>query len=151
MQGDRFKDLKKQRYTYILVLILLVGVTTFTYLFKGNDSTTGRITFSNDGYMTIISSTGVRETIRYDEVTSAAFYSNPDYGTPAGGTETGSLLEGLWCSKAFGEYTASIDKSIGCCVFIRTTEKAYAVNLESDRVTKSFCEALIKLDSDNAD
>ena len=145
MQGDRFKDLKNQKVTYILVLVLLVGVTTFTYLFRSDDSANGRIVFSNDGSMTITSSAGVSETIRYDEIASAALYTAPDYGTPAGGTQTDSLLEGLWHSKAFGDYTASIDTSIGCCVFIRTGEKAYAVNLENDQVTKSFYEALTKL------
>ena len=142
MQDEQKINRNSRFLTYALVLVILVGFTAYSAIFRRDEQTVSRLTLNNEGSVTITGSSGTKETVRYDNITSLEFCASPDYGQPLSGAMTNGIREGLWASETFGEYTAYAAESIPCCVFFRTGERAYALNLESADVTRAFYDAL---------
>lgn len=149
MQSENV-DRKSRMISYVLVLILLVGCTAYVQVFKQDNDSAARIQLSNEGSIILTDSQGRRETILYADILYAELLSSPDYGAPVTGGLINGVREGVWQSNVLGEYTASAAENIDCAVLIRTAEKIYAVNLESEAVTRSFSDALKKTILENA-
>ena len=130
--------------SYALMILIFVGLTAVPFFQDEDGALQERLTFSSDGYLTLRDSGGWSEDIRYSSLTAVSFYGSFDFGEPLTGGISNGVREGLWRSEAFGEYIASADAALDCCVLLRTEKGVYAVNCESSAATKALADALVK-------
>lgn len=130
--------------SYALMVLIFAGLTAAPFFRDGDGALQERLAFSSDGYLTLRDSGGRSEDIRYSSLTAVSFYDSCDFGEPLTGGISDGVREGLWRSGDFGEYTASADAALECCVLLRTQEGVYAVSCESAAATKALADALAK-------
>lgn len=122
--------------------MLFVGLSAASFFWQGDSDVQERLAFSSDGFLTVADSAGLRTSLRYDAITAVKFYEAADFGHPVTGGIVGHIREGLWKSDLFGEYMASTDTEIDCCVLICTENSAYAISYESAAATRALYGAL---------
>ena len=126
---------------YILIAAILIGVMANSF-FQQEKAPSGRVTFRNDATMVLRTAAGETIEIPYASLTACELAESPDYGEPAGGSLTDGLMEGAWHSATLGDYVASVKTEIPCCAVIDAGGVRYAVNLESEAVTRSMVKSL---------
>ena len=133
---------KSRKINYILMIGIIVAFTAFAVFFRSGGNTVDRITFHNEGFLTIRQGTDTELELPYANISTVEFYEDADFGESVGGNTVDGVREGLWYSAALGEYTASLSEKIPACILIRYEGNSYAINYESVSTTKAIYEAL---------
>ena len=130
--------------SYIMIVAILIGLTGYSFFNSNTASDSSRLTLHNDGSLTLTDSQNSRTTLRYADLLSVQWIEEPDWGEPTSGKIIQGVREGAWHSDTWGDYIASAEEKIPCCMMLQTADQWYAVNYESAAATKSLCASIQK-------
>lgn len=123
-------------------LILVIGMIYSSH--RGEESDATYLSFWSSGCFTVADQNQKREKVAYDEIREIALESEPDYGAPVEGTTKDGMRLGIWESPALGSYWNCTDAKVKSCVWVKTDDRVYAINIESDETTRALYEAILK-------
>lgn len=123
-------------------LILVIGMIYSSR--RGEVSDTTYLSFWSSGCFTVADQDQKREKVSYDEIREAVFEAEPEYGEPVKGTTKDGMRLGIWESPTLGSYWNCTDVKVKSCVWVKTDDRTYAINVESDETTRALYEAILK-------
>lgn len=128
--------------TLAVVVILLIVNTLYT-IYRGGNASDPMISFT-ENQISFADASGEEIVIDYSDVVSMELLDSPDYGEPAGGTTENSIRLGTWKSSQLGTYVTHTSTRIENCILIRTSDRTYAINYESEETTALLLDELRK-------
>lgn len=123
-------------------LILVIGMIYSSRRGEVSDAT--YLSFWPSGCFTVADQDQKRAKVSYDEIREVTFEAEPDYGEPAEGTTKDGMRLGIWESPALGSYWNCTDAKVKSCVWVKTDDRTYAINVESDETTRALYEAILE-------
>lgn len=123
-------------------LILVIGMIYSSR--RGEESDTTYLSFWSSGCFTVADQNQKRAKVAYDEIREVVFEAEPDYGEPVEGTTRDDMRLGIWESPTLGSYWNCTDTKVKSCVWVKTDDRTYAINIESNETTRALYEAILK-------
>lgn len=130
--------------TYDVVAILFVIGFFILQNTKGSNPN-DFVTFSNDGYFSVLDANGIDHRISYADVTNLTYVDTPvDLGEPINGGTEKKFRSGLWHCDAYGDYYALLSEKVGTYFVVETAEETFVINFESEENTEALFKAFQK-------
>lgn len=139
------KNPRQQRTFTVITVILVVIAGVVPSCLRSDGEDPGYLSFHNEGYLTIRDASGTAADVYYADMKEVVFFEEADFGTADGGEiveETYRL--GRWNSPQLGSYLSCTRTDVAACVWIRTDQDSYVINLESGETTQALCRAIVK-------
>ena len=139
------KNPRQQRTLTMITVILVVIVGAVSSCLRSGGEDPGYLSFHNEGYLTIRDASGTAADVYYAAMKEVVFFEEADFGT----ADTGALVEqayrlGRWNSPQLGSYLSCTRTDVAACVWIRTDQDIYVVNLENGETTQGLYRAILK-------